>query len=75
MVGLTGFDLSTWGEGGQKSIILIFLDFLLGQGTASSLSSLSFLGGNLTERSVSIRRIQGGRYHVNRYSLKKPRVN
>jgi hypothetical protein len=47
VVGLARFDLSARSEGGQERIILIFLDFLLSQGTASSLSSLSLLGGDL----------------------------
>jgi hypothetical protein len=47
VVCLAGFNLSTWSDGGQKSIILIFLDLLFGQGTASSLSSFGLLGCNL----------------------------
>jgi hypothetical protein len=30
VVCFTGFNLSAWGEGGQKSIILILLDLLFG---------------------------------------------
>ena len=54
VVCLTGFDLTAWSEGGQKSIILIFLDLLFGQGAAAGLSGFSFLGGDLLRFYVSI---------------------
>jgi hypothetical protein len=37
-------DLTTWGEGGQELIILIFLDLILCEATSSSLRFGSNLG-------------------------------
>jgi len=54
VVSLAGLDLSTGSEAGQESVVLILLDLLFGQGTASSLSGFGFLSSNLMRIDVSI---------------------
>ena len=51
---LATFNLSAWSKSGQESIVLIFLDFLFSQSTASILSRFGLLGSNLTRSYVSI---------------------
>ncbi len=54
MMGLAGLDLSTRSKSGQESVVLIFLNLLFGQSTASSLGGFDLLGGNLLKFHVSI---------------------
>jgi hypothetical protein len=56
VVSLASSDLSTGSEGGQESVILIFLDLLFGQSAASSLGGFGLLGGDLFKFRVSIAR-------------------
>jgi hypothetical protein len=50
---LTTFNLSTWRKSGQESIILIFLNFLFGQSTTSSLGRFGLLRSNLLKFRIS----------------------
>jgi hypothetical protein len=49
----TTFNLSGWSKSSQESIILIFLDLLFGQSTASSLGRFGLLRSNLLKFRIS----------------------
>jgi hypothetical protein len=54
---LATFNLSTWCKSGQESIILVFLDFLFSQSTASILGRLGRFGllrRNLLKSHISL---------------------
>jgi hypothetical protein len=54
VVSLASFNLSSRSKSSQESIILIFLDLFLGQGTAPSFSGFGLLSSNLMRTDVSI---------------------